>query len=281
MKILILGASGTVGNPLFHTLKCETDYEIHGTFHKNKPTDAVSNHWHEYNTADNTRLKSILKSINPDIIISSLNANFEEQLDAHKHIQETKAHIIFISTANVFDGDIRGGHTEDKATYPISNYGKFKETCEAMFPKGLIIRLPKILDAATVEKWTHDALTGQSPIYSNLYMSLNTPQNVADAIKFCIDTGKMGTLHLTSTDSISIDCAVRQMLAHKGIPANYTPAELSIQSYCNLLGCHNPEQLRHNNDNTFRLGLTSKNRDIISRFQISCAEAVATALGPI
>ena len=272
-KILILGASGVVGKPLFDTLKA--DYDVHGTYNRNKPVHACDNHWHHYDTAATSRLKAIMDEVAPDLVISSLNANFEQQLEAHKFLCSTSVQVVFISTANVFDGDIRGQHPESKATYPVSRYGRFKQACEAMFPSSLVIRLPKILDPATIDKWIQDAITGQPTIYSNLFVNFNTPENVANAIKYCVDVGMTGVQHLVSADCITVEDAVKHVLALRGTSAEYTPALLTIESYCELLGCDDPKLLRHSGDNIFNLGMICTNDDILSRFSITCADAIA------
>jgi len=282
MKILILGASGTVGKPLFQVLS--EKYEVSGTFNRNKPTDIDDEYWHKFDITDISSLNTLLETVRPNLIISSLTGNFEQQLEVHKqlekYLQNTHGRIIFISTANVFDGDVRGQHSEADTPYPISQYGKFKQTCEKLLQKGLgdrclIIRLPKIMDSQTVAEFLKQAETGNPPVYANLYMSFNSAKNVANTIKYCVDTNKHGVLHLTSSDSISISQCMDLLLTQTGKKAGYTPQHLTVESFCSLLGCNEPSLLRHNADGEFRMDLICTDADISSRFGISC-KAVLT-----
>jgi len=189
--------------------------------------------------------------------------------------------MIFISTANVFDGDVTGQHSETETPYPISQYGKFKQACEVFLQTGLgdkclIIRLPKIMDSETAAKFLKQAETGDPSVYENLYMSFNTAENVANAIKYCVDTGKNGVLHLTSHDSISINECINLLLAQAGKKAGYTPQKLTVESFCTLLGCDTPDLLRHNADGQFRMDLICADTDISARFAISCKEILSS-----
>ncbi|MCL2284961.1 MAG: sugar nucleotide-binding protein [Firmicutes bacterium] len=283
MKILILGASGTVGLPLFN--KLSQKYEVHGSFNRNKPECAQNDYWHKFDISDISSLDIILQAIKPHMVISSLTGNFEQQILIHQrlneYLQTTGGRVIFISTANVFDGDVTGQHAEMDAPYPISGYGKFKQACEELLQAGLgdnclIIRLPKIIDSETAEQWLKQAETGDPPVYANLYMSFNTPENVANATAYCVAAGKHGVLHLTSRDSISISQCMDILLANANKKNGYTPQELTVESFCALLGCEDTALLRHNSDGQFRMELICTDPEILSRFGISCNDVLST-----
>jgi len=275
MKILIFGASGTVGKPMFQALSKE--HEVYGTYNSNKPEDALDSFWHCFSVAaNNTSLKTLLDFVKPDLIISSLVGDFEMQLQAHKHmgeyLRQTAGRIVFLSTANVFDGDTRGAHSEKTAPYPISKYGSFKLECETYLQneldnRCLIVRLPKIMDEITAVAWRTQAKTGTPPVYENLYMSFNTAENVANTIKYCINIEKSGVLHLTSSDSISISKGM-ELLGTKTTSCK----QLTIESYCDIFNCKDYNLLRHDGDNIFKLDLVCTDEDISSRFMISCEE---------
>jgi len=274
MKILIFGASGTVGRPIFQALSKE--HEVYGTYNSNKPEDAQGNFWRNFSVTDTASLEALLDSVKPDLIISSLVGDFEMQLQAHKHmgeyLQKNTGRIIFLSTANVFDGNVRGSHSEKTPSYPMSKYGSFKLECETYLQnklgdRCLIVRLPKIMDEKTAEAWRTQAKTGTPPVYENLYMSFNTAENVANAIKYCVDIGKSGTLHLTSSNSISISKSM-ELLGTKATNCQ----QLTIESYCNIFDCKDYDLLRHSGDNAFKLDLICTDTDISSRFKISCEE---------
>jgi len=281
MKILILGASGEVGKPIFSLLS--EKHDVYGTYKKNKPADLCAGKLYHFDITNYNELNKILENINPDLIISSLTGNFEEQIETHrileKFLRENNKRIIFISTANVFDGDVRGGHPEEATPCPISNYGRFKQACEEMLLAGLgenclIIRLPKILSKWSAEKW----FKSQEKGFGNLYFSFNTADNVSRAICYCVEGGKNGILHLTSTDNISLEDSMKLFFTKKGIQADYMAEQLTIENYCDILGCDSPEFLRHNFDNRFDLSLICSDDEISSRFGLTCEECINSVI---
>ena len=281
MKILILGASGEVGKPIFRLLS--EKYDVYGTFNKNKPADICEEKLYQFDISDCNGFSNILEYINPDLVISSLTGDFTKQMETHRvlevFLRENDKRVIFISTANVFDGDVRGGHSEALSPYPISSYGQFKQSCEELLLSGLgakclIVRLPKILSKLTAEKW----FKAQEKVYENLYFSFNTADNVAKAIYYCVDTGKSGILHLTSKDSISIEDSLKLFLTKKGIQANYKTEQLTIESYSEIFSFDSPELLRHNSDNRFDLSLVCTDNEILSRFTLTCEEYIHSVL---
>jgi len=280
MKILILGASGTVGRALFNVLS--NKYETYGTFNKNKPDSANEKHWLKYDIADKGSTDNILGTVKPDMIISSLTGNFENQLHAHERVVEyLKQHsgfCIFVSTANIFDGTPDGCHSEVDSPYPFSDYGKFKVECEDMIKslgknKYLIARLPKILAKHEIAKTTQHIKSGQ-PIYSNLYMNLNTDENVANAVLYCIESGKSGIAHLTSHDYMSVDEYFRLLLKQNNESIDYKSETLTVDKYCSIFNRKDVSALRVSDDNNFYLTLKSINTDISMKFVLSCHDAI-------
>ncbi|MCL1788712.1 MAG: sugar nucleotide-binding protein, partial [Defluviitaleaceae bacterium] len=248
-----------------------------------KPAGADDAYWHKLDISDVSGLERILEITAPHVVVSSLIGDFKRQMDIHRYLaaylKKTGGRIIFVSTANVFDGDVRGRHGEGDKTYPISNYGKFKQACEALLQgalgeKCLVVRLPKIMDKKTAASFLKQAETGEPPVYKNLYMSFNTAQNVADALAYCVGTEKAGVLHLTSVDAMSISRCMDILLARAGKARGYTPQRLTVESFCGLLGCDEPKLLRHNGDGAFCMDLICTDPDITDKFAISCREAL-------
>ncbi|MCL2839459.1 MAG: sugar nucleotide-binding protein [Defluviitaleaceae bacterium] len=268
-RILILGASGTIGHAIF---KCASSkYECWGTYNKNKPLDLDSKRIIQWDIKDVILLKQILADVSPDIIISSLTGDFEMQLSAHQciadYIQTMDTRMIFISTANVFDGAIDKPHTELDTPYPVSAYGKFKLACEkllqsALGERCLIIRIPKIMTPSVA-----DNLIFGKPVYRNLYISFNTPQNVAEAIIQCIHIGKHGVIHLSSNDFISVDMACTHMGKN-----GYVSEDLTLSSYATMMNCE-ITALQVSIDGNFYLVLQSTD-DMSKNFAISCEDCL-------
>jgi len=286
VKILILGASGTVGGVLCNVLSNE--YETYGTYNKKKPDNANEKYWLKYDIADKGLTDDMLGTVKPDIVISSLTGNFENQLHAHermiKYLKQHSGFCIFLSTANVFDGSPDGCHSEADSPYPFSDYGKYKVKCEEMIKsldedKNLIVRLPKILAKHKTADTIQHVKSGH-PIYSNLYMNLNTDENVASAVQYCIDINKSGILHLTSHDDMSVDECFKLLLKQNNESIDYEPEILIVEKYCSIFNREDVSALRVSGDNNFYLTLKSIDTDISMKFGLSCHDAISqTCLG--
>jgi len=265
MKILVLGASGTVGSAIYK--KAEGLFEVYGTYNKNRPVDLEGlRHW---GIEDITALEGLLSDISPDVVVSALTGNFELQLTAHRHIaghlQRTGGRVVFFSTANVFDGVVNKVHDEESTPSPVSEYGKFKLTCEkllqaALDDKCLIVRIPKIMTKKVAEN-----LVFGEPVFRNLNISLNTAENTANAIVKCIQAGKSGIIHLSSHDFMSV-CTICKYLGKNG----YSSEVLSIEAYADMMKC-DADVLQLSNDGNFYLSLISNN-EIAADFNISCRD---------
>ena len=103
-RVLIFGGSGFLGRALFKELHPYMD--IYGTY-CNQAKFESNKRYYRYDFREDSPLK-ILKKVKPDIIISCLRGDSEEQFIAHDLIidfstkQESK--LIYLSSANVFEG---------------------------------------------------------------------------------------------------------------------------------------------------------------------------------
>ncbi len=137
MRILILGASGFLGNELYNYFKKE--YECYGTQLSKENADLI-----EIDLTNKNKLKQLIEKINPEIVIHCLSTRKEQGLDkinfcekypeeAYKINSETvknlaetfKGKIILFSTAAVFLGK-KGNYNYNDKPNPINVYGKSK-----------------------------------------------------------------------------------------------------------------------------------------------------------
>jgi len=276
MKILILGASGTVGGAIFRYASAQ--YQCWGTYNKNNPADLDPKRMAKWDIADTNALKQLLIDISPDIVISSLTGDFETQISAHRYmaeyLQKAGKHMIFISTANVFDGATNKPHTESDKPYPVSQYGKFKLECEQLLQSALkenclIIRIPKIMTRQVADNY----IFGE-PVYKNLYAGFNTPENVAKAVVKCIQLKKYGILHLSSHDYMSIDTAC----THMGkVGYWYAVKDLTAKAYATMMNCE-LDDIQLPCDDNFYLALQSEDK-AFDDFSISCHDIMSIYAG--
>ena len=218
----------------------------------------------------------------PDLVISSLTGNMEHQLTAHKYIadylQKSSGRCIFLSSANVFDGIPNISHSEKDQPFSISKYGQFKYKCEVLLleslkKNALVIRLPRTLSANSAQGDIKQLESG-IPVHSNLYMSLNTAQNVANAILYCIEAKKTHILHLSSTDIITEKEYTESLMLHLGKKLSFKVDVLTLSRYCELLGCEKLDLVQCNDNGTFYLALESTDTEVKEKFKITCADVV-------
>ena len=139
-RILILGASGFIGNAIYKEL-CAY-FKTFGTYRTAKREFEKNQHFFQYDVEEDDVFE-ILEIVKPTIIISALRGDFNAQVIAHKHIVQylqlpTSCKLLFLSSANVFDSYSKYPSYETDKTLSDSVYGHFKIKIENM-----LLRLPK------------------------------------------------------------------------------------------------------------------------------------------
>ena len=224
-NILILGASGTVGQAIYTALS--NTYHVTGTYHR-QPAPGLT----LWEITDLAGLDQLIQSTQPHVIISALTGDFDTQLGAHRHLAHavagTGAHLIYFSTANVFDGLVDRPHAELDTPRPVSLYGQFKLHCEGIVQgeNTLIVRIPKVITPAVADQF----IFGQ-PVYENIVASFISPGHIATAIKGAIENRTTGILHLSSQDFMPIPQAL-SCLGKTG----FDTQPLTLEGYANMMG---------------------------------------------
>lgn len=222
-RILILGASGFLGNALYKEL-CSY-FKTFGTYCKQNPLLEKNKHFFQYNVEEDDVFE-ILEVVKPSIIISALRGDFHAQTIAHQHIVEylkiNDCKIIFLSSANVFDGYSKYPSYEDDKTLSESIYGHFKIKIENMLlrlpkQKAIILRLPMVFGTQSPrikEMKQHIQEKTAIEIFPNLIMNVTTDFKVTQQIHYLINRNKWGVFHLGSTDLVHHDDFIKEMTAH-------------------------------------------------------------------
>lgn len=220
-RILILGASGFLGNSLYKEL-CSY-FKTFGTYCKPNTALEKNKHFFQYNVEEDDVFE-ILEAIKPSIIISALRGDFHAQTIAHQHIAEylaqNDAKIIFLSSANVFDAYSKYPSYEDDKTLSESIYGHFKIKIENMLlrlPKRQvsIIRLPMVFGGQSPrvkEIKIHIYDRSAIEIFPNLIMNVTTDFKVTQQIHYMINRNKSGIFHLGSTDLVHHDEFIQELV---------------------------------------------------------------------
>ena len=225
-RILILGASGFLGNAIYKEL-CGY-FKTFGTYFTPKNEFVKNKQFTHYNHTEDD-IFEILNWIKPTIVISALRGDFNTQVLAHQHLVEYIAthncKILFLSSANVFDAYSKFPSYEFDKTYSNSVYGHFKIKIENMLlklpkQKWAIIRLPMVFGPSSprVEELL-TSIRNNEPVevFPNLVMNVTSFDKVSQQIHYIINRKKVGIFHLGSNDLVHHDDFIKELLQNLGI----------------------------------------------------------------
>lgn len=224
-RIVILGASGFIGNAIYKELcsyfKTFGSYRTQTNFYK-------KNHQFFHYDHEQDDIYEILEALKPNVIVSSLRGNFATQVLAHQHMIEYVKHhkckIIYLSSANVFDSYSKYPSYENDKTLSESVYGRFKikiENAIMRLPKRkwTIIRLPMVFGSKSprVEKLKL-SIKEKTPIevFPNLVMNVTTYDKLTQQVHYIINRNKTGIYHLGSTDLVHHDDFIKDVVKSLG-----------------------------------------------------------------
>jgi dTDP-4-dehydrorhamnose reductase len=208
-KVLILGASGLVGRALVNEFKDR--FDVYGTYSSTQ-TSLPDSKQLQLEISEIDKLKEFIQFIKPDIVISCLRGDFDQQLKFHKELamelRKMGSRMYYFSTTNVFDGDLSKPHSEKDTPISESDYGKFKFECEKMLTEILderliIIRIPAIWGKDS-PRWNEikESIKNNKEIkvYSNLVCNNHLDILLAKQVRYIIENELKGIFHLGSLD---------------------------------------------------------------------------------
>ncbi len=137
-QILITGGSGMLGSNI--AMAALENFEVYTTYHSH-PTKIPGCHFIECDIRNRDRVTSIVKDIQPNLIIHTAALTNVDYCEEHPEeagsinvigtenvisaTKETGAKLIYISTDSVFDGK-KGMYTEEDTPNPLNVYAKTK-----------------------------------------------------------------------------------------------------------------------------------------------------------
>lgn len=236
-KILLLGGSGLVGGAIADAL--QNHYQVIPTAGHHEVENGYCL------SVDNpNRLLELLDQENPDIVISSLRGNFQAQMDFHSELAVCLAgkrkRLLYISTANVFDGNTSKPWTETDPPAPKSDYGVFKKDCESMLaqvlgPQLIIFRLSAVwnFDCPRLRQLDIHSRSGEPHQTHPGYMiNITWAKQIGTYASFVLEHHLHGIFHVGTTDVIDyceFEKKVCQALGFK--QPEFTPELLEGQAF--------------------------------------------------
>ena len=209
-RILILGASGFIGNTLYKELN--SYYDTFGTYFTKKGFGQNHHFFHFH--MEEGGIESIIKEVNPKLIISALRGPFEALIETHQFlidlIDRSNCRLIFLSSANVFDTFEHFPSYEYDKTLSESIYGRFKIKIEndllRLQPaKFVLARLPMVFGNHSPRiQELDEAMNTNQPIevFPNTIINVNNDIKLSQQIHYIINQQLTGVFHLGSTDLI-------------------------------------------------------------------------------
>ncbi len=210
-RILIIGASGFIGNALYKEFN--SYFDTYGTYRTDNAFFEKNQKFFQYDM-ELEDISILLDNLKPTIIISALRGNFNAQLDAHQRIinwiQKHRCRLIFISSANVFDSFSNYPSYEYDKTLSDSIFGRLKikiENALMRLPtnKYVIARVPMVFGATTPRvqeiKTLHD-LKASIEVFPNVIINATSISKLTQQLHYIINRSKKGVYHLGSIDLI-------------------------------------------------------------------------------
>lgn len=258
-KILLLGGTGLVGHALYQAL--QSDYQIIMTAGHHE----IPNGYH-LPVSDRDKLIWILDKENPDIVISAIRGDFNQQLNFHcalaDWLSQKKKRLLFMSTANVFDGDMSRPHTEEDIPIPASDYGIYKRNCEIMLQKKLlgqliIFRLPAVwsADCPRLHRLKEISHTEEPLVsYPDTIVNIVLTKQIQQYATYILRQNLTGVFHIGTSDM-----------------TDYFEFEKTV---CKTLGIQLPEfELISENEISYQAVLSGRN-DIPENLKMTLHEAL-------
>lgn len=207
-KVLLIGGNSLVGQSIVSGL--DDNYQVILTAGHHVPENG-----YQLMVEEPNKLVEILAYENPEIVISSVCGNYQSQISFHKTLADwllkEKKRLLYISTGNVFDGNLSKPWTEHDLPMPESDYGRFKWDCETMLEKILekqltIFRLSFVwsADCPRVQQLKlHSRNKEPHRTYPNYRINVTFAKQIGNYAKYVLDNNLCGIFHVGTTDTVN------------------------------------------------------------------------------
>ena len=214
-RILIVGASGFIGNAIYKDLL--SYFDVFGTYCTQHSTYKNNQVFYKY-CVEEDRIYPILEEVKPRFIVVSLSGNYIEQLKMLREIcfyaeQFPESRILYFSSFEAFSGQRKFPAYEYDIPVAESSFGRFSISAEKILQEQLpmqtsIARLPLVLgvNSPTLiqlrESMKHHAAF---EVFPKHIISVTTEDKIAQQTHYIINKNLTGIFHLASNDVIHHD----------------------------------------------------------------------------
>lgn len=208
--VLILGASGFIGNAIYKELI--SYFDVYGTYCRPNDFFAENQVFYRFCVEEDT-IDAILDEVQPTFIISCMRGDFAAQFQLHRKLSayiqlHHHSNLLYLSSARVFDSRHDLPSYENDKPSSESGYGRFKISIEKLLrteiPAQLaILRLPMVLGIHSPRViQLREAIKHQAAfdVYPNVIITVTTVHKVAQQIHYILNKRLSGIFHLASTD---------------------------------------------------------------------------------
>lgn len=243
MTVLVLGASGLAGSAIAAALRAD-GHAVYGTHRPSSPDCGSNPSMLHFGLSSPHSVVPLLEKNRPDVVVSCLRGDFARQLEAHKlaasFLRQHNGKLIYLSTANVFDGDLSRPHYEGDALCSDSTYGQFKIACEQLLQALLgqnciILRPPEIWgrDCPRLRALLKNVRAGTPvQIYENLSVNYTTDTQTARWAAFILRHDLRGIFHVGTLDTSDYTRFLDRLAERLGLPQpSYDMVRNDIQAY--------------------------------------------------
>ena len=229
MRILIIGASGFIGQYMSRRLKDTAAHAVYGTCWSWPPTvDAIP--WIRVELTDRTGLEEAFAAARPEVVLHLAAmadvgmAERERERATAVNVAGTStiarlseqhgAKLVFVSTEYVFDGK-RGYYREDEEPSPTTHYGQTKREAEQavmdLASRWIILRTSIVYGWPPLGKqnfvpWLIQHLRSGQPYHGSagVYRSPVYVEDLADGIARLVEGDFQGIHHVAGRDWVSM-----------------------------------------------------------------------------
>lgn len=229
MNALVLGAGGLAGSAITAALRAD-GHTVSGTCRAASPDCDGGPAMLRFDLEEPQSIVPLLEKTSPDVVVSCLRGDFTRQLEAHRlaadFLLRHNGKLIYLSTSNVFDGDLSRPHYEGDALCSDSTYGQFKIACEQLLQARLgqncvILRPPEIWgrECPRLRALIQSSREGR-PVRTceNLSVNYTTDTQVAQWTAFILEHDLRGVFHVGTMDTSGYTAFLTRLSDRLGLP---------------------------------------------------------------